>query len=145
MVSSPPLGVCKQSTDESQLGSERPLTVHGAHQSLAQVWHRRLEVPRIQNHLRPGKKFRQSLPPAAGKRPHPVTLEPPLCLLCELREARWLAQGHTASWGQSGADVKSPSAGLVPSHTACPRHREAPAGPDPRAPVSRWAPMTVNL
>lgn len=42
MVSSPPLGVCKQSTDESQLGLERPLTFHGAHQSLVQVWHRRL-------------------------------------------------------------------------------------------------------
>ena len=69
-VSSPSLGVCRQSADESQLGLERPLTFHGRHRSPVQVWRKKTFAgPRIRDYLRSGTELRigQSQTPVAVK------------------------------------------------------------------------------
>lgn len=115
--SPPSLGVCRQSTDDSQLGLERPLTFHGR-PSPTQVRHTRLfEVPRTQAVGDPEQSSESvHLSLRCWQEPYFISS---LCLFYELREARRPAQGHTASWGQKDLKSKSPSAVLVPPHQAC--------------------------
>lgn len=105
-VSSPPLGGCKQSTDKTQLHLE-------GHMSIYQVWQEKIlespknpELSEIWNEAQ-----NQTIPSSSClKEPLSTYFLSALCLFDKLREVRWFAQEHTASWGQSGDWSPSPPA-----------------------------------
>lgn len=109
---------CQQGTDESQLGLERPLTFHGdpiPHPGVVREAFGSPENPGL-SEIWDEARSQTISTSSCGKAPLSTDFTSSLCLFHELREARRLAQGHTANWGQRELESKPPRAVLVPSH-----------------------------